>query len=142
MLPLDDTQAADRELLAKIGRAMDGLLLQLNATNSPVQKERRINEVCAHFGLAIRHALNRVPGFACDDPKKAQGRIQRQDIRIFAWPTGPRVACHNLDPRLSERGSRHSPLRTFHCEPKAGTGSSLVDADHVIVVMEHDGLDR
>src|SRR3954454_18391769 len=53
LLPLNSTSAVDRELLAKIGSAMDEVLRKLNAADSPAQTKRRINEVSALFENAM-----------------------------------------------------------------------------------------
>ncbi|MEP6663720.1 MAG: hypothetical protein ABJC04_08655, partial [Verrucomicrobiota bacterium] len=49
ILPFDLKEEADRELLSKIGLAMDEVIRRLNATNSVAQKQKRINEVSSHF---------------------------------------------------------------------------------------------
>lgn len=139
ILPVNPTNEVDRALLAKIGSAMDQVLKQLNAPDGPAQKERRINEVSAHFEKAMLAALNDVPGFTCGYPKTATGQVQRSgypDLRLMDTPSG-RVIY--LDPKLLERGSRDSSFRTFYFEPKKGTNKILDNAHHLIVGFEHDG---
>ena len=139
VLAMNLTNAVEREVLAKIGRAMDAVLLQLNATNSPARQKRRINEVSALFENAMQGELNAVEGFACDFPKLASGARQRSgypDLRLVDKKSG-RVLY--LDPKLFERGGRASSLRTFYYEPKRETNKILDDAHHLIVGIEHDG---
>ena len=139
VLPLNTTNAADRQLLGKIGHALDAVLLKLNAANSPVKAKRRINEVSALFETAIKAELNAIEGIECDFPKLASGVRQRSgypDLRLTDSKTG-RVLY--LDPKLYERRSRLSSLRTFYFEPRRETNKILDDAHHLIVGIEHDG---
>ena len=46
-----------------------------------------------------------------------------------------------LDPKLMERGSVDSSLRTFYFEPKDRTLKILDDATHLLIGIEHDGND-
>lgn len=139
VLPLQASNPPDRELLTKIGRAMDAVLRRMNAPNGPAQQKRRINEVSALFEAAMKTELNAVEGFECDFPKLASGGKQRSgypDLRLVDKKSG-RVIY--LDPKLFERGSRASSLRTFYYEPKRDTNKILDDAHHLIVGFEHDG---
>jgi hypothetical protein len=139
IIPVNRTNATDRALLEKIGGAMDRVLARMNATNSPAQKERRINEVSRHFEAAMREELNAVPGFACEWPSTAAGVAQRSgypDLRLVDRTTG-RVIY--LDPKLFEAKSRGSSLRTFYFTPRKETNKVLDDAHHLIVGIAHDG---
>jgi hypothetical protein len=139
VIAVNPTNSVDRELLAKIGRAMDEVLAKLNATNSPAQTKRRINEVSTLFETALKTSLNSIEGFECDYPKLAAGAHQRSgypDLRLVDKKSGRIVY---LDPKLFERGSRGSSLRTFYYEPKRETNKILDDAHHLIVGFEHDG---
>jgi hypothetical protein len=139
IIPLNRTNAADRALLAKIGTAMDRVLARMNATNSPAQKERRINEVSRHFEEAMRQELDAVAGFKCAWPVTAAGAAQRSgypDLRLVDEASG-RVVY--LDPKLFEAKSRGSSLRTFYFTPRKETNKVLDDAHHLIVGIAHDG---
>jgi hypothetical protein len=139
VLPLDLTNAIDRELIGKISRALDEVLRKLNAPDGPAQKKRRINEVSSLFETAMKAELNAVAGFQCDFPRLASGAYQRSgypDLRLTDKKSG-RVIY--LDPKLFERGSRTSSLRTFYYEPKRETNKILDDAHHLTVGFEHDG---
>lgn len=139
LLPLSPTNVVDHEILARIGRAMDSVLLQLNAPDTPARQKRRINEVSALFENAMKDALNAVGGFECDYPMLASGARQRSgypDLRLVDKASG-RVLY--LDPKLLERGSKASSLRAFYFEPKIETNKILDDAHHLVVGFEHDG---
>jgi hypothetical protein len=138
IIPLDLKTETDRELISKIGAALDKVLQVMNSSNSVAQKQRRINEVSSHFENAIKAALNEVPGFSCDFPRTAIGKVQRSgypDLRLVDKKSG---AITFLDPKLFEQGSRTSSFRTFYFEPKLETGKIHDDAHHLIVGIEHD----
>ena len=139
ILALDKKNEADCELLAKIGTALDEVIRLMNATNSIAQKQKRINEVSSHFENELKRLLNETPGFTCDFPHLASGKIQRSgypDLRLMDKTTGRIVY---LDPKLYAEGSRDSNFRTFYFEPKTDTNKILDDACHLIVGFEHDG---
>ena len=139
VIAINPTNSIDRELVAKIGRAMDEVLAKLNASNSPAQTKRRINEVSVLFEAALKQSLNSIEEFECDYPKLASGAHQRSgypDLRLVDKKSGRIVY---LDPKLFEHGSRGSSLRTFYFEPKRETNKILDDAHHLIVGFEHDG---
>jgi len=139
ILPLDKKSEADRELLAKIGSALDEVMKRMNATNSAAQKQKRINEVSSHFENELKRLLNETPDFTCDFPRLSSGKVQRSgypDLRLMHKKTGRIVY---LDPKLYAEGSRDSSFRTFYFEPKTDTNKILDDACHLIVGFEHDG---
>lgn len=139
VLPFTLTNDVERTLLTKITGALDAVLAELNQPSHIAHQERRINEVSAHFEDALRAALNRVPGFACEVPKTAAGKHQRAgypDLRLEDQ-TSRRVLY--LDVKLVEQSNRDSTLRTFYFEPKQQTGKVLEDAHHLLVGFEHAG---
>ena len=139
VLPVNMTNAGDRAWIERISVAMDAVVRRMNATNSPVRSKRRINEVSALFEQAMKAELNALEGFECDFPKTASGGRQRSgypDLRLVDNRNG-RVAY--LDPKLFERGTRASTLRTFYYEPKRDTNKVLEDAHHLLIGFEHDG---
>ncbi len=139
ILAFDRKNDADRELLAKIGSALDQVIIRMNATNSVAQKQRRINEVSSHFEDEMKRVLNDVAGFSCDFPHLASGKVQRSgypDLRLVDKKSGRIIY---LDPKLYEDGSRGSSFRTFYFEPKTDTNKILDDAHHLIVGFAHDG---
>ena len=139
VLPLNPTNTLDRDLLARISEALDRVVVELNQPDHVAQKEKRINEVSAHFEDSLRAELNRLPGFACEVPKTAAGKHQRAgypDLRL-ADETTKRVLY--LDVKLFESKSRQSTLRTFYFEPKHETNKVLDDAHHFLLGFEHAG---
>lgn len=139
ILAIDRKSEADQELLSKIGLAMDEVMQRMNQTNSVAQTQKRINEVSSHFEEEIKRLLNDTPGFSCDFPHLASGKIQRSgypDLRLVDKKSGRIVY---LDPKLYAQGSRSSSFRTFYFEPKTDTNKILDDAYHLIVGFEHDG---
>jgi hypothetical protein len=135
--PFDPADPSDRRILARIGTAMDEVLREMNAPGSPVRAARRVNEMSSHFETALHRALAAQPGFTCDFPKTAEGKIQRSgypDLRIEDSAT-KRIIY--LDPKLYAQGSRTSSFRTFYFEPKRETNKVTEDARHLIVGIEH-----
>jgi hypothetical protein len=82
----DANDPADQRVAKAIGAACDETLKQLNAPGSAIQTVDRINEVSSHFEDNLRKLLNATPGFRCDFPLTAEGKVQRSgypDLRII-----------------------------------------------------------
>ena len=138
VIAIQPTNNVDRELIAKIGHALDKVLVRLNAPDSPARAKKRINEVSALFETALQAELSAIEGFECDVPRTASGARQRSgypDLRLVDKKSS-RVLY--LDPKLFARGSRSSSFRTFYYEPKRETNKILDDANHLIVGFEPD----
>ena len=138
VLPLDRADNESLRILDEIGRALNEVLVAMNAPDSPTRSEKRVNEMSSHFENALREKLNARPGFACDFPKTAEGRAQRSgypDLRLVDAATG-RVLY--LDPKLFAAASKRSSLRTFYFEPKRATNKVNDDAHHLIVGIAHE----
>ena len=141
MLPLDRADQETQRILGEIGRALDEVLVAMNAPDSPARSAKRVNEMSSHFETSLREKLNTRRGFACDFPKTAEGRTQRSgypDLRLVDKVTG-RVLY--LDPKLFAAASKHSSLRTFYFEPKRATNKVNDDAHHLIVGISHEKAD-
>ena len=141
VLPLDRADQETQRILGEIGRALDEVLVAMNAPDSPARSAKRVNEMSSHFETSLREKLNTRPGFACDFPKTAEGRTQRSgypDLRLVDKVTG-RVLY--LDPKLFAAASKHSSLRTFYFEPKRATNKVNDDAHHLIVGISHEKAD-
>jgi hypothetical protein len=139
ILPIEANRPADRELLGKLRAVLDRVLAAMNQPENPAHAQKRINEVSAHFERALLAALNEVPGFACEYPKTAAGKIQRSgypDLRLEDKTSG-RVLY--LDPKLFAVENRTSSLRTFYFEPKRETNKILEDAHHLLIGFAHTG---
>jgi hypothetical protein len=137
ILPIELSQTQDRELITRIGTALDEVLRHLNAAEHPAQKEKRINEVSSHVENELQRVLNETPDFSCAFPRTTSGAIQRSgypDLRLVDKKSG-RVIY--LDPKLYERGSGDSTFRTFYFEPKKDTNKIHDDGHHLLVGFEH-----
>jgi hypothetical protein len=140
VLPLSDEPAHAR-VLAAIEVALAETIRELNAEDSPVRKLRRINEASRFFEEGLMARLDAMPGLRCDTPPTRAGVHQRSgypDLRITDEATG---SVFYLDPKLVERGSENSTLRTFYFEPKNETLKITDDAVHLLAGIEHDGQD-
>ncbi|HEV7867273.1 MAG TPA: hypothetical protein VGO90_06300 [Chthoniobacteraceae bacterium] len=138
VIPIDRSDPVDQRVLALLGSALDQVLAELNAPESPTRKARRVNEMSSHFETAIRKHLKATAGLTCDFPKTADGKQQRSgypDLRI-ADTASKRV--YYLDPKLFAAGSRNSSFRTFYFEPKRATNKVTEDARHLIAGIEHE----
>ncbi len=138
VLPVDRTDKDTARIIGKISTALDGVLAKMNAADSPAKKEKRVNEMSAHFEDALRTALHGIDGFSCEVPRTTAGAKQRSgypDLRLVDKATG-RILY--LDPKLYAKGSRGSSLRTFYFTPRRETNKVNDDAHHLIVAFEHD----
>ena len=141
VLPIDRADKDTQRILAEIGHVLDDVLAAMNAPDSPARGAKRVNEMSSHFENSLREKLNARPGFACDFPKTAEGRVQRSgypDLRLVDKATG-RVVY--LDPKLFAAGSKAGSLRTFYFEPKRATNKVNDDAIHLIAGISHEKAD-
>lgn len=138
VVPLDDRES-HRRVVAAIHQALGDCLRTLNRGDSPVRSLRRINEASRFFEEGLMERLNALPGIECSIPPTRSGVHQRAgypDLRIADKATGD---IFYLDPKLVERGSERSTLRTFYFEPKNETLKITDDAVHLLAGIEHDG---
>ncbi len=138
VIAIDRANETDQRVLKTIGAALDEVVQQMNAPDSPVQSAARINEVSSFFETRIRELLNATPGLTCDFPKTAEGRTQRSgypDLRLVDEASG---RVYYLDPKLFAAKSRTSSFRTFYFEPKRATNKVLDDGVHLILGFEHE----
>lgn len=122
-----------------ITAVMDRLLVEMSAKDSPIRGLRRINEGSRYFEEGMLKGLQKTKGITCEIPTTSEGVAQRSgypDLRITDEATGD---FYYLDPKLMERGSIKSSLRTFYFEPKDKTLKITEDATHLILGIEHDG---
>lgn len=126
---------------AAITAVMDKLLLEMNSDGSPLRGLRRINEGSRFFEDGLLEGLEKTEGITCGIPPTREGAEQRSgypDLRITDEKSGD---VYYLDPKLMERGSVESSLRTFYFEPKDNTLKITEDATHLLLGIEHDGND-
>jgi hypothetical protein len=140
VLPVDRADPDDQRVLAAIGKALDAVLLEMNAPSSKTRSARRVNEMSSHFENALPKQLNAVSGLKCSIPKTAAGKLQRSgypDLRLLDEKTG---RVFYLDPKLFAQDSRASSLRTFYFEPKQQTNKVTEDARHLIIGIAHERM--
>ena len=146
VLPVDSKDPEDKRIVDQIGKALDEVLVAMNAPESKIRDTRRVNEMSSKFEEAIQARLNALPGFACSFPTTSVGRQLRSgypDLRLLDKSSG---RVFYLDPKLFAKGSKASSFRTFYFEPKRETNKVNDDARHLIIGIEHergeDGVER
>jgi hypothetical protein len=140
VIPLLKMKAAPR-VMAAITKAVDQLLVEMNGEGSPIKGLRRINEGSKFFEDGLQKLIDAEEGLSCEFPKTREGGMQRSgypDLLITDELTGE---VFYLDPKLMEQGSVKSSLRTFYFEPKDQTLKITHDAAHLLIGIEHDGVD-
>ena len=140
VLPAKGRESKAR-VTAAITGVMDKILLEMNGEDSPIRGLRRINEGSRFFEDGLLEGLEKTAGITCGIPPTREGSSQRSgypDLRITDEATGD---VYYLDPKLMERGSAESSLRTFYFEPKDNTLKITEDATHLLLGIEHDGKD-
>jgi len=137
VLPFERNNPVDQRVAKAISAACDETMKRFNAADSEIQNIARINEVSSHFEDTLQKLLNTTPGFECQFPLTAEGKVQRSgypDLRIIDLPS---KRVFYLDPKLYAAGSRDSSFRTFYFEPKKSTSKVSEDAVHFVVGFEH-----
>jgi hypothetical protein len=138
VLAFDRKNETDERVIKQISAALDETMRRMNASDSPIQKAARINEVSSQVEDLLRELLNTTAGLSCDFPRTAGGKIQRSgypDLRIIDLAS---TRVFYLDPKLYAVGSRDSSFRTFYFEPKIATNKVRDDAVHLIAGFEHE----
>lgn len=141
VLPFNKENPSHAVVLAQIKVAIENAIITLNKSNSPIKKLRRINEASRYFEEIILVEINKHPELTCTIPLNQQGKAQRSgypDMRIEH--TASKTVFY-LDPKLYEKKSRASSLRTFYYAPKTRTMKILDDAVHLLLGISHDGVD-
>ena len=140
VISIQEMESAHR-VKAAITNAANELLVEMNREDSPIKGLRRINEGSKFFEDRFQKLLDEAEGMSCDFPKTREGDLQRTgypDLVITDELTGE---VYYLDPKLLEQGSVNSSLRTFYFEPKDETLKITQDAAHLLIGIEHDGVD-
>lgn len=142
VLPFSLADPTDQRVVNALSTALDDVVRQLNAPESPIHKIARINEVSSHFEDAVRERLNSMPGLRCEIPPTAGGHLQRSgypDLRLVEKESR---RVYYLDPKLYAAGTRESSFRTFYFEPKSATNKVRDDAVHLILGFEHEPREK
>lgn len=129
-------------IIKQITEAAKATVAELNGVDSPVRQLRRINEASRFFEDGIHRRLNAVANITCKIPRNAKGNEQRSgypDLLITHTAADGTVTRAYLDPKLFEKKSRASSLRTFYYEPRTHTNKIQHDAMHLLIGISHDG---
>ena len=140
VIPVRKRESSVRVITA-IEEVMEDLLKEMSGPDSPIHGLRRINEGSRYFEDGLLEGLDAMEGMACVIPQTRDGDAQRSgypDLEVTDLKSGD---VYYLDPKLMERGSVDSSLRTFYFEPKDGTLKITADAAHLLLGIEHDGND-
>jgi hypothetical protein len=128
-----------KRIEAAVTEALRRTLELANTPRSPLRQKKRINETSKWFEDQLCEQLAATPGFTCEFPQNAEGKVQRTgypDLRLVHQASG-RVTY--LDPKVHAEESATSSLRTFYYQPVADTGKVLEDAHHLILGISHVG---
>ena len=144
VLPFDSDNQAHAIVLKAIFEAADKAITKLNSSDSPIKELRRINEASRFFEDELIVSISSYPQIETSIPKNNQGREQRTgypDILITHIAKNGEKTNFYLDPKLYEKKSRASSLRTFYYEPRTRTNKIKHDAIHLLIGFSHDGKD-
>ncbi|MGJ8639371.1 MAG: hypothetical protein ACSHYA_08250 [Opitutaceae bacterium] len=139
LLPIDQSDAIDREMLKAVEQALDRVFEELAASSHSIHAVGRVNEISRHLENTLLSELDSVDGYQCAIPVNASGELQRSgypDLRLLHEASG---RIFYLDPKVYKQGSESSSFRTFYFEPKRETNKILDDATHLIVGIAHGG---
>ncbi len=142
VLPFDKSQPAHQDFLTAMTKSVNAATTAMNKDSSPVRRLRRINEASRYFEDHLRKSLQTHPMLSCSIPKNTQGKEQRSgypDLLITHTNASGKKTHFYLDPKLYEKKSRASTLRTFYFEPRTRTNKIQHDAVHLLIGISHDG---
>lgn len=141
VIAYDTTKASHQAALLVIQQAAVSSIKTLNATDSPTRGLRRINEASRHFEEQLLAAIDLHPDFSCSIPENAQGRKLRSGYPDLLILHKPSKLIVYLDPKVFEKKSKASSFRTFYFEPRTRTLKIQHDALHLLLGIQHDGVD-
>lgn len=142
--PADATLPAHKTTLEAITQAANETIAKISAPDSPVRKLRRINEASRFFEDLLRKKITAHPDLTCTVPQNTQNRKQRSgypDLLITHTSPNGTLSHFYLDPKLFEKKSYTSSLRTFYFEPRTQTNKIQHNACHLLLGISHDGKD-
>lgn len=131
-----------QQIIHAIDQAARASISELNAYDSPIRKLRRINEASRYFEDLLLKKINTAENLTCTIPTNHQGKRQRSgypDLHIIHTAADGTQTHAYLDPKLYEKKSRASSLRTFYFEPRTRTNKIQHDALHLLIGISHDG---
>ncbi len=142
VIPLNSKTPAHQLILKAVRKATKETSSELSQPDSPVRKLRRINEASRYFEDRILNKLNQYPELKCNIPINNKGNEQRSgypDMLITHTAADGSITYAYLDPKLFEKKSRGSSLRTFYYEPRTHTNKIQHNALHLLIGISHDG---
>lgn len=134
--------SAHHSLLETISQAANETLTELSQKDSRLHQLRRINEASRYFEDLLLKKINAAPHITCQIPQNTQGKQHRSgypDLHIIHTDSDGVKTHAYLDPKLFEKKSRASSLRTFYYEPRTRTNKIQYDAIHLLLGICHDG---
>lgn len=140
VIPLSRMKSGKRVSRA-LSSVVSKVVAEMNSEDSPLLGLHRINEGSRYFEDALFQELNRREDLKCEIPMTRGGKYQRSgypDLKITDKAT---QEVFYLDPKLMKQGSAKSTFRTFYFEPKGSTLKITEDAAHLLIGIEHDGVD-
>ena len=139
VIPLDFDNPTHQAISKAVTKISTFVSEELSLEGSPAHEKRRINEVSALFENALKSGLAALPDFSCQIPPTSTGKQQRSgypDLRVEHLPT---QTVAYLDPKLFQRDSQRSGLRTFYYEATSENTKVTEDALHLLLGFPHDG---
>jgi hypothetical protein len=139
VIPLDRQALVDQALLGKLGQSLDDVLVRMNAADTPVGDEDRVNGVTPLFEKTLLEALGKVKGFQCAVPATVAGRTLKTGYPALCLRDqyGGRVVY--LDVKLRSTKSISTGTETFTYTPHRELNKIAEDAHHLLLLVEHNG---
>ena len=144
IIAVDPENPIHQQIIQAIDQAARESLIELNAPDSPIRKRklRRINEASQYFEDVLLKKINVSDNLTCTIPTNTQGNQQRSgypDLHIIHTTIDGTQTHAYLDPKLYEKKSKKSSLRTFYFEPRTRTNKIQHNALHLLIGISHDG---
>lgn len=142
VLPVHKENAVDSFFIQAITEAANAAIESFNSSQSPIKGLNRINEASRFFEDFLRKNLHAKPHLSCLVPLNGRGRAQRSgypDLILIYTDNAKQKHYAYLDPKLFEKRSERSSLRTFYYEPRTHTNKIQHDARHFLLGIAHDG---
>ncbi len=142
IIAVDPENSAHQQITQAIDQAARESLNELNVPDSPIRKLRRINEASRYFEDILLKKINASDNLTCTIPTNTQGNQQRSgypDLHITHTAADGTQTHAYLDPKLYEKKSQASSLRTFYFEPRTRTNKIQHNALHLLIGISHDG---
>ncbi|NWK56664.1 hypothetical protein HW115_13660 [Verrucomicrobiaceae bacterium N1E253] len=140
VIPIDQGNPTHTAILKAIQEATQRTIRDLNQT--PLKQIKRINEVSRLAEDILCKHLNAQKSLQCCIPLNSQGHAQRSgypDLWITHTGQNGKTTHIYLDPKLYQRDSETSTLRTFYFKPRSSTLKVQHHAIHLLLGIQHNG---